>query len=401
MVMGLGTSMKDNAELVDGIFQSVYLSDNPASIVTIKIASQSPLSGSQSAVGTDIKNGAELALSQLGGPLRSMGFRLVLDPYDDQAMTGVGVTNAKQIVADPAVLCVVGHYNSGVQIPSSELYHTANLANVSPANTNPKVTDRGYLEVNRIVGRDDIQGTVAAEFASSKGKKSAYVVHDKSIYGQGVATFFKQRAEELGLQVVGFEGTEEDISFYSLLTPLLATNPDVIYYGGVYNQGALLFKQAREKGFKGMLLSDDGFDSHEAISIGGPGLLRGGGLYFTTVAGPASVYPGAARFRTDFKARYGADPLPFAAQGYDAMAICLKAIESAAREAGNKLPTREAVAKAIRALENFPGITGTINFNAKGDLVTAKYFVIQVISPNPNAWLNNKIVQRLDIAPPQ
>ena len=109
----------------------------------------------------------------------------------DQATPDVGVANAKNIVSDPAILCVVGHYNSGVQIPSSEEYHAANLANVSPANTNPKVTDRGYLEVNRIVGRDDVQGVVAAQFANSKGMKSAYILHDKTAYGQGIAEFFK------------------------------------------------------------------------------------------------------------------------------------------------------------------------------------------------------------------
>lgn len=138
---------------------------------TIKVATQSPLSGGQSAIGVDIKNGAELAMEQLKKPLEDMGFKVELAAFDDQANPDNGVANAKNIVADPAVLCVVGHYNSGVQIPSSEVYHASNLANVSPANTNPKVTDRGYLEVSRIVGRDDVQGVVAAQFAASKGAK--------------------------------------------------------------------------------------------------------------------------------------------------------------------------------------------------------------------------------------
>src|SRR5512139_900431 len=142
-----------------------------------------------------------------------MGFKVELAPYDDQANPDQGVANAKQIVADPAILCVVGHYNSGVQIPSSEEYHAANLANVSPANTNPRVTDRNYLEVSRIVGRDDVQGVVAAQFANSKGMKSAYVIHDKTAYGQGIATFFQSEAEKLGMKVLGFEGSEEKANF--------------------------------------------------------------------------------------------------------------------------------------------------------------------------------------------
>lgn len=367
---------------------------------TIKIATQSPLSGGQSAIGVDIKNGAELALEQLKGPLEELGYNVELAPYDDQATPDVGVNNAKQIVADPEVLCVVGHYNSGVQIPSSEEYHNAGLANVSPANTNPRVTDRNYIEVSRIVGRDDVQGVVAAQFAISKGASTAYVVHDKTAYGQGIAEFFKQEFETQGKTVVGFEGTEEKANFDAILTPLVAANPDVVFFGGIYDQASVMFKQAREKGFQGILLSDDGYDSPEAINIGGPALLEGGGLYYTTVAGPARLYPGTAKFQEDFKAKYGADPKPFAAQGFDAMALCLKAIEDAAT-AADGLPTRAQVATAVRALKDFPGITGTINFNGKGDLLTAKYFVIQVTSADPAMWNDNTIDQTLDIAPPE
>lgn len=138
-------------------------------------------------IGIDIKNGAELALEQMGDPLSKMGFRIELVPYDDRGKPDSGVANARQIIADPAILCVVGHYNSGVQIPSSDVYHTANLANVSPANTNPKVTDRGYLEVNRVVGRDDMQGIAAARFARTKSIKTAFVLDDGTIYGKGIA----------------------------------------------------------------------------------------------------------------------------------------------------------------------------------------------------------------------
>ncbi|HEX7393341.1 MAG TPA: branched-chain amino acid ABC transporter substrate-binding protein, partial [Anaerolineaceae bacterium] len=184
---------------------------------TIKIATQSPLSGSQSATGVDINRGAELAMSQLSGPLTAMGFKVELAAFDDQADPNTGVANAKKIVSDPTILCVDGHYNSGVQIPSSEEYHTAGLANVSPANTNPKVTDRGYPEINRIVGRDDTQGAVGAQFAKSKGITSVYILHDKTTYGQGIAQFFQAEAQKQGLKVLGFEGTTEKANFDPIL----------------------------------------------------------------------------------------------------------------------------------------------------------------------------------------
>jgi branched-chain amino acid transport system substrate-binding protein len=370
------------------------------SVKTIKIATQSPLSGDMSVVGVDIKRGAELGVEQMGGALTEMGFKIELAPFDDQGNPDTGVANAKQIVSDPAILCVVGHYNSGVQIPSSEEYHNAGLANVSPANTNPKVTTRGYLEVNRIVGRDDVQGVVGADFAAAQNMTSAFVVHDKTAYGQGIAEFFRQEAEEVGMQVLGFEGTEEKANFDALLSPILAANPDVVYFGGMYGQAAVLFKQAREKGYMGMFLSDDGFDSSDAAKIGGQSLLDGKGAYYSTVSGPASVYPGTAKFIADFKAKYSSDPQPFAAQGFDSAGICLKAIEAAAKAKNGEMPTRAEVAQAIRELKDYAGITGTITFNSIGDPLIAKYFVIQVGSPDPTKWSENPIVQTLDIAPP-
>ncbi len=367
----------------------------------IKIATQSPLSGGMSAVGTDIKNGAQLAIEQLSASLAKMGFKVELAPFDDQGNPDTGVANAKNIVADPSVLVIVGHYNSGVQIPSSEEYHSAGLANISPANTNPKVTERNYLEVSRICGRDDVQGAVGAQFAKSQGMKSAYVIHDKTAYGQGIAEYFKREAETLGIKVRGFAGTEEKANFDSILTPILASKPDVIYFGGMYDQSAVLFKQARQKGFKGMFLSDDGFDSSDATKIGGKVLLDGKGTYYSTVSGPAAAYPGTAKFIKDFKARFGSEPQPFAAQAYDSAALALLAIENAAKASGGAVPTREAVAKAVRAIKAYNGITGTITFNGKGDLVKAKYFIIQLTSADPAQWSNNKIAQVLDIEPPK
>lgn len=366
----------------------------------IKIATQSPLSGDMSVVGVDIKRGAELGVEQLGASLTEMGFKIELAPFDDQGNPDTGVANAKQIVSDPEILCVVGHYNSGVQIPSSEEYHNAGLANVSPANTNPKVTTRGYLEVNRIVGRDDVQGVVGADFAAERGMKSAFVVHDKTAYGQGIAEFFRQEAEKQGIQVLGFEGTEEKANFDALLTPILAANPDVVYFGGMYGQAAVLFKQAREKGYMGMFLSDDGFDSSDAAKIGGQTLLDGAGTFYSTVSGPAAVYPGTAKFIADFKAKFGSDPQPFAAQAYDSAGICLKAIEAAAKAKNGEIPTRAEVSNAIRGLKDYGGITGTITFNSIGDPMVAKYFVIQVGSADPAKWPTNPIDQILEIAPP-
>ncbi|MEK7340750.1 MAG: branched-chain amino acid ABC transporter substrate-binding protein, partial [Candidatus Binatota bacterium] len=176
----------------------------------IKIATQSPLSGEQAAQGEYIKLGAQLAAEEAVKTFKALGFDLLFVPYDDQAKPEVGVVNARSIVADPDMLLVVGHFNSGVALPSSDIYKDSLLAMISPANTATEITDRGYPNVNRVCGRDDIQGPVGAKYAAQDLKrKSVYIVHDKTLYGQGVADTFRNEAARLGLKILGYEGTEE------------------------------------------------------------------------------------------------------------------------------------------------------------------------------------------------
>jgi branched-chain amino acid transport system substrate-binding protein len=361
---------------------------------TIKVATQSPLSGGQAALGEGIKLGTQLAVEQLRGNLTKQGFKVELVPFDDQAKPDVGVANAKNIIADKDILVVIGHLNSGVAIPSSEVYKEVDLPMISPANTNEKITDRGYPSVNRVCGRDDVQGPVGAEFAAMTLKvKSVYVIHDKTTYGQGVAEAFKAEAEKKGVKVVAFEGTEEKSNFDPIITPIKAKNPDLVYFGGIYDQGAPFFKQAREKGVKGKFLGPDGLDSSDLVKIGGKALV---GLYYTTAAAP-STSPQAKKFGDDFKKKFGKNPEPYAAESYVATAIALKAIESTV--AAGKAPTRATVAAAIRKVK-YTGMTGAIEFDDKGDPKKASYYVMQVTSDNPEKWGDNKEAKRLAIAAP-
>ncbi len=343
---------------------------------TIKIATQSPLSGGQASLGEGIKLGTQLAIDKGKANLEKMGYKVELVPFDDQAKPDVGVANAKNIIADKDIMAVIGHLNSGVAIPSSEVYKEVNLVMISPANTNPVVTDRGYPNVNRVCGRDDVQGVVGSEFANGQKIKSAYIIHDKTQYGQSIAEFFKADAEKKGIKVLGFEGTEEKSNFDPIITPIKAKNPDVIYFGGIYDQAAPFFKQAREKGVKSKFMGPDGMDSSDLTKIAGKAVV---GMYYTSAAGPASALPKAKTFVEDFKKKFSKNPEPYAAEAYDAATIALKAIEEAAKK--GKV-TREDVSSAVRKAK-LSGITGEIAFDGKGDRQKAQYFVLSVASDAP------------------
>lgn len=337
----------------------------------IKVATQTPLSGEQAATGEQIKLGAQLAVEETAKRFQSLGFTLILVPYDDQAKPEVGVANARNIVADPDILLIVGHWNSGVAIPSSDIYKDATLAMISPANTHPDITDRGYPNVNRICGRDDVQGPVGARFAAQDLKvKSVYIIHNKAFYGQGIADTFQNEAKKLGLNILGYEGTEERANFAPIVIPVKAKKPDFVYFGGEYPQAGLLLKQMREKGVKSIFMGPDGTDSPEMVKIAGQAVV---GSYYTTVAAPAA----SAEFSKKFKQRYKRDVEAWAMYGYDAAAVGLKAIEETVRALGGKKPSRAQVVAAIRKLKDFQGITGSISFDNKGDPAKAKYFVLK------------------------
>jgi len=364
----------------------------------IRIASQTPLSGPQSVLGISMRNAVELAIEQLAGDIEALGFTVEYVPFDDQATPDVGVSNAQQIVNDPLILGVVGHLNSGVAIPSSEVYNENDLVMVSPANTNPLVTDRGYPTVNRVCGRDDLQGPTGAVFAASElGVSSVYVLHDTTAYGQGLAEFFRDEAEEQGLTVLGFEGTEVVNDFAGILQPILAQEPELIYFGGIYSQTGVFIAEARAAGYEGLFMGGDGFDSSEFAALAGDATE---GTYYTSVAAPANIYPAAAQFIEDYAEMFGEDPQPFAAQSYDSTGVILAAIQRVLEANGGVLPTREELAAEVRATEAYEGLTGTITFDGNGDPEVGLYYIIEVTATVADDWSTNPVISTIELPSP-
>jgi branched-chain amino acid transport system substrate-binding protein len=364
----------------------------------IKIASQSPLSGPQAALGEQIKLGAELAIEDAKARFRALGFDLQLVPYDDQANPDVGVANANRIINDPDILGVVGHLNSGVAIPSSEVYVRVGLVMVSPANTAPRVTDRRLPNVNRICGRDDVQGPVGAEYAVNNLKvKNVFIIHDKTTYGQGLAEEFKKRLEALGGKTVAFVGTEEQANFVPIINQIRGARPvpELIYFGGIYSQIGPFVKQLRERGVKTRLMGGDGLDASEFVRLAGK--ENAAGTFYTTVAGPVSAFPKARDVAQKFKQKYGKEIEGFGIYAYDAANVILMALENAIKASGGRKPTREQVSQEVRKVK-MEGLTGTIEFDDKGDNKRARYFVMQVAATGN--WADNKLIRIIELAPP-
>jgi ABC-type branched-subunit amino acid transport system substrate-binding protein len=294
-------------------------------------------------------------------------------------------------------MCVVGHINSGVALAALPTYQSANLIMISPANTSPRITEEFDDTAYRVVGRDDVQGVVAADFvADTLQSKTAFVVHDQTAYGEGLATVFQTRAQEKGITIAGFVGTAETAVFDSVLLQVQAANPDAVFFGGTYNVGGPFLRQLRDRGITARVMGGDGMDSSTVAELAGDAAV---GLNYVTISGPASSYPNAAQFAQDYQAEFDAPAAYPAFQAYDSTRACLSAVVEAAN-AANGRPTREQVKEAMQELAPFEGVTGDVEFNDEGDREPAIYYVFEAVSGNPDEWANNTVAGQLEQSPP-
>lgn len=355
---------------------------------TVKIALQAPMSGGSATLGEAIKNGAAMAVEEEKAAFEEAGFSLELVEYDDQGDPQKGVSNAQIIGSDQDVYGVVAHLNSGVFIPSSEVYERYNIPSVSPASTATDVTDRGLKSVNRIVARDDFQGPAGAEYAVQEiGAKKIFVINDKTAYGQGLATAFAEAAAEEGAEIVGEAGiTVGEKDFNGVLNQVSAADPDLVYFGGLYSEGGLLIKQARDNGIDAAFMGGDGMDSSTLVEIAGDTVSN---VYLTSVAGDSS----ATEFAKNYEEEYGAKPESFSIYGYDSAKVLMEGILDAAAENGGKLPAKDKVAAAVRAVDDYEGEMTQVSFDDKGDNEFAKIFIYKFDEASYPAKIQGEISQ--------
>ncbi len=340
----------------------------------ILIATQTPLSGSQSAIGSAIKSGAELALNEQIEEFKKLGFDLQLFPQDDQGDPKVGVANAEMLVSNPDVLGVMGHYNTGVAVPSSVKYEEGKLVMVSPANTGVKLTEEGKRTVHRVCGRDDLEGPRAAQYLKNKlGVTKAFVIHDKTAYGQGLADQVKAQFERDGVQVLGFEGiTAGEKDYSAVINQFMPLQPDAIFFGGLYPEGGILIKQAREKAYKGIFMGGAGLDSADMVKIAGPAAE---GVVYSSIAGDVTQTEEGRKWAAEYESKVGKKPENFSVYTYDAMGVILSGVKEAIKANGGKKPSREQVLEAVHKTTDYQGMYTKVTFDEKGDNKYADVFI--------------------------
>ncbi|HTV75198.1 MAG TPA: branched-chain amino acid ABC transporter substrate-binding protein [Candidatus Acidoferrales bacterium] len=343
----------------------------------IKIGIDLPVSGADASDGIPTRNGAVLAIEEAKG---ASGFSFVADDLDDAVQgkhnPAQGAQNVKTFIADPAVLAIVGPFNSNVAKAEIPLTNDAGLVQISPSNTNPGLTkgpDAAKLRTNpvnnyfRVCTTDDKQGGAGAQFARKLGYSKVFIIDDNETYGKGLADVFEADFKADGGTVLGHEHiTSGQQDFKALLTKAASLGPDFIYFGGTTSSGGgLVRKQMEDAGMKNVAyFGGDGISDAEFITVTGD---MANNTYYTVAAPETSKLASAATFVADYKKRFGSDPGPYSANAYAIAQIEIAAINKAITADGGKMPTRAQVLANVAATKDFPTPIGKVGFDANGD----------------------------------
>ena len=341
---------------------AIALTGNSAQ-AQVKFGVGGPITGPSAATGAQMKNGVDQAAKDINAAGGILSQKIAVEYGDDVSDPKQGVSVANKFAAD-GVKFVIGHYNSGVTIPSSEVYQENGILQITPASTNPTVTERKMWNIFRVCGRDDQQGKVAGDYILKhfKGKKVA-VVHDKTTYGKGLADETKKTINAGGMKEVLYEGINTGEKDYSaLVSKIKQSGADLVYFGGLYTEGGLIVRQMRDQGVKAPLMGGDGITSDEFAAVGGPGVE---GTLMTYGPDPRNK-PEAKSIVEEFRAA------KFEPEAYTLYSYAGVQVIKQAAEAGKSLDPKK-VAEKMHSGMKFKTVLGDLSFDKKGDITKLDY----------------------------
>jgi ABC-type branched-subunit amino acid transport system substrate-binding protein len=333
---------------------------------TITIGVPVPLSGDYASAGTDILHGAQLAAKHINAAGGVDGKKITIVSQDDACQAQTAAQAAAKLVSQ-GIVAAAGGYCSTAALPELSTLHRSGIPFVMDASTNPQLTEQGYPEAFRTIGRDDEQGPVAASFITGfLHDKRVAVGNDNSTYSKGLADSTISALKKDGAQVVFNNALTPGQSDYtSYLTKIAQSKPQVFYYSGYYPEFGLMLKQAKQLGLKFTMMGGDANNDPTLIKTAGS--AANGALVDT--APLAQFLSSAKGFVSAYQAAYHTGPGPYSSYEYDAVGVVAQAIKAARSTQPAK------IISALHAMTGYNGITGSFHFDSHGDRKPVNYIV--------------------------
>ena len=335
----------------------------------IKIGANLEMTGNTATFGQSATNGAKLAIKQVNAKGGVLGKQITLVVADNKSDTAEAANAMQKLATQDKVIASIAPIASSSVMAAAQVNESAKILGISPTASNPNVTVdpetgkvRDYLF--RATFIDPFQGAVMANFAKNtlKAQKAAVYIENSSDYAKGLGKFFKETFVQNGGNIVSDEAyLAKDTDFKATLTKIKASNPDVIFVPGYYQEVGMIIKQAREIGITVPILGADGWDSAKLPEIAGAEALNN--TFFSNHYSPDDNSPEIKNFVEAYKAEYGQVPDAFAALSYDATMMIIEAIKRAGVE--DSVKVKDELAKT----KDYQGVSGSITLDEKHNAV--------------------------------
>jgi branched-chain amino acid transport system substrate-binding protein len=326
----------------------------------VKVGFFMSITGRDASFGEASLRGARLAVDEVNAAGGVLGRPLELVVEDNRSLPGESATAAKKLISRDQVVALIGECSSTRTLEAAPVAQQAGIPLITPASTNPKVTQAGDA-VFRVCFIDPFQGEVIASFARQRLglKRAALLIDAGAPYSVGLAEFFEKTFKALGGKIVSIQkygGADTD--YRAQLTAIRATHPDALFLPGYYVSAGLVARQAKELGLTATLLGGDGFEAPQLLEIGGEALE---GTYYSTHFATENTGEASRAFVAAYRQKHGSVPNGLSALTYDAVMLVADAIGRAGTT------ERGALRRALAATKDFPGVTGRTTINAQRD----------------------------------
>ncbi len=324
------------------------------------VAIAGPMTGSCAQSGQDIERGVRIAVERINkaGGIKGRQIEIVVE--DDASDPKQAANVANKLSNDTKVLAVVGHYNSSCTLAGAPIYNRSGVVEVSPGSSAPAVTDAGPYTF-RVIPTDAFQGDFVAKWMLNEGYKSIAILYENDDYGLGLKDTVQKSVVDGGGKVAAVESyyLGETKDFSPIITKVRAVKPDAVFIAGLYNEAALICKQAKAVDWTPPFFGVDALYEESLIKLGGPATE---GLRINAFFHPVVDDPMVKDFVSEYDARYKAVPGAYAWYGYDALAVIAEAMKNGGTD-------REAIKNYLTTLKDVKSVTGAISFDSNGDVI--------------------------------
>jgi branched-chain amino acid transport system substrate-binding protein len=328
-----------------------------------------PMTGNDADYGIDLQKGVGLAIDEINAAGGINGQPVKLEVCDDKADPSAASLCAQKFVSESYIFAAIGNVNSTCTLAAGPIYDKAGLTDITGDSTNSQITQMGWTHMFRTIINDKQQGPGMVQIAvKTLGKSKLAIMYANSDYGNGLLNTAVPAITALGAQMVDAESyTPGDKDFSAQLTKIALAQPDALLLMTDYTEGGLILKQRIAAGLGNIAVIASAANVHpEFISLGGAGAE---GAFVMTDFDPGQPTPLVQKFVATYKAKYGSLPDEMGAYGYEIPYIYKWAIDQGATK--TTLP-------AVLHKVDYTGVTGEIQFDAKGDLIGGSRSLLQI-----------------------